>query len=128
MARGPRPVKHPLVASTISIPRTARRTPRSFLLARVVVPLPFLDETLLVLGRELRPIDRQRQLVELAGERERHLVLLVVHRRAGVGTDVEGLVELHDDRDRVLHLLGADDLAVDLERPLPRLPDTTHAV
>src|SRR5262249_2534019 len=104
MARGPRPVKHPLVASTISIPRTARRTPRSFLFARVVVPLALLDETFLVLGCELRTVDGQRQLVELAGERERHLVVLVGHRRAGVGTDVEGLVELHDDRDRMLHL------------------------
>ena len=41
------------------------------LLARPVVPLALFFELLDVGGRQLRPIDLDRQLVELAGERER---------------------------------------------------------
>ena len=82
----------------------------------------------LVFGRQLRPVDLERQLVELAGERERHLVVLVVHRRAGVGADVEGLVPLQDERERVFHLLGGDFLAVHLEHAGAALADAAHVV
>src|SRR5262249_51489924 len=58
---------------------------------------------------------RERDLVDLARERERHLVVLVVDRRAGIGPDVEVLVPLKDERDRVLHLLARDFSAVDLQ-------------
>src|SRR5262245_50220979 len=53
------------------------------LLGRPVVArgcLQLLD----VRRRQLRPIDCERQLVELAGEAERHLVVLIVHRRPSV--------------------------------------------
>src|SRR5262249_43910433 len=98
------------------------------LLTHPVVPLGLLHEALLVLGRQLRTVDGQRQLVELAGELERHLVVLVVHRCAGVGADVEGLVPLEDERDRVVHLLGAHDLAVDLEHSGAGLADAAQVV
>ena len=49
------------------------------LLAGPVVPVGLLEH-LLVLGRELRPVDVQRQLDEVAGEVERHLVVV---RRPG---------------------------------------------
>jgi acetyl esterase/lipase len=68
-------------------------------------------EPLLVFRRELRAIDRDRQLVDLAGEAERHLIVSVVHRRSGIGADVEGLVPLQDKRNRAVHLLGGHLLA-----------------
>src|SRR5262245_49195222 len=80
------------------------------LFARLVVPLR-LGELLHIVRRELRPVDRQRQLVERAGEREWHLVI-VGHRRAGVGANVEVLVPLQDERDRALHALTRHLLAV----------------
>ena len=67
------------------------------LLAHPVVPRRHL-ELLNVLRSELRSVDGQRDLLDLAGEPERHLVVLVVHRRAGVGADVEVLVSLQNDR------------------------------
>ena len=45
-----------------------------------------------LVGRPLWRFDRKRQLVDLAGELERHLVIVVIHRRAGVRPDVERLV------------------------------------
>ena len=50
------------------------------LFRNAVVPLALFSSSLIVGGRQLRPVDLERQLVELAGERERHLVVLVVHR------------------------------------------------
>jgi Predicted periplasmic protein (DUF2092) len=41
----------------------------------------------LVFWRQLRRLDQDGQLVDLAGELERHLIILVIHRRAGVGPD-----------------------------------------
>src|SRR3972149_9520365 len=64
------------------------------LLARLVIPLALFAEKLFVRGSELRPIDLYRQFRELAGELERHLVVLVVHRCAGIGSNVEGFVPL----------------------------------
>src|SRR5499426_2705152 len=74
------------------------------LLGRPVVArgcLQLLD----VRRRQLRPIDCERKLVELAGELERDLVVLVVHRRAGVRPDVEVLVPLQAKRNSALHSL-----------------------
>src|SRR5216110_2047620 len=76
-------------------------------------------QALLVRRRELRPVERERELHEPAVEPERHLVVAVLHRRAGVGADVEGLVPLQRDRDHPLHLLRRHHLAVDLEHAGP---------
>src|SRR6188508_1839254 len=57
--------------------------------------LQFLE----VLRRERWPVDLQRQLFELASEAERHLVVCIVPRRAGVGADVEVLIPLHNQWD-----------------------------
>src|SRR5215469_679439 len=97
------------------------------LLTRLVVPLR-LQELLLVPRRERRPVDGERQLVELASEAERNLVVLVVHWRFGVGTHVEVLVPLKDEWQRVLHLLACDLLAVDLEHPRTALADAAQVV
>src|SRR5215475_16170794 len=55
-----------------------------------------LRELLLLFRCELAPVDGKRELVEPAGEAERHLVVAVVHRCTGVRADVEVLVPLHD--------------------------------
>ena len=54
-------------------------------------------------------------LSSVAGEAERHLVVVVVDRRAGIDADVEGLVDRHQERDGVRDLLAGDLLAVDLQ-------------
>src|SRR5271165_3913727 len=72
------------------------------LLAHLVVSLRF-QETFLINRRQLWPIQPEREFGELAGEFERHLIVLVVHRCAGV----EGFVPLHDERDRGIALWDA---------------------
>ncbi len=73
-------------------------------------------ELLDVLGRELRAVHLDRQLVKLAGKGERRLVVGVVHAGQRVGADVEALVPLQDHRQRVRHGNGLDSFAVHLER------------
>src|SRR5262249_40510494 len=64
--------------------------PDMSLLAHSVVALCF-PQLLDIFRRQLRSIDLQRELVELAGETEWHLVV-IGHRRASVGADVKVLV------------------------------------
>src|SRR5213593_1178848 len=71
----------------------------------------------LVLRGQLGWSEVDGQLVDPAVECERHLVILVVHRCAGINPDVEGLVGHLEERDRVWLLLGRHDLSVDLEHP-----------
>ncbi len=53
--------------------------------------------------------------MELAGEAEGGLIILVGHRRAGIGTHVEVFIPLHGHGNGLFHLPGGDHLAVDLE-------------
>src|SRR5215470_1292814 len=69
----------------------------------------------IVLGK-LRLIKRDGQLVDLASERKRDLVIAIIHRRAGVCPDVKGLVPLQDQRHRPIHGLRRNHFAVDLQR------------
>src|SRR5262245_51538186 len=92
----------------------------AMLLGRAVVTCG-LPQPLFVLGRQLRPIDLQRELVELAGETERHLVI-IGHRRAGVGADVEVLVPLQDQRNSALIVWRATSLPSTLSTPVPPRP------
>src|SRR5260370_11586753 len=70
------------------------------LLSHTVVSLSlFLQQFDVGSGQHWR-LDLEGQLVELAGEAERHLIIVVVDRRAGVGTDIEVLVPLQDEWDR----------------------------
>jgi hypothetical protein len=45
-----------------------------------------------LIWRELRPVECNRQLVDLAGELERDLIVVVVYWRVGICSNVEGLV------------------------------------
>src|SRR6202047_2803203 len=54
---------------------------------------------LLVICRQLRPSEVKGQLFDSPGEMERHLVT-VVHRRTGIATNVEALVDGHGERNR----------------------------
>lgn len=53
-----------------------------------------LFEFLDVFGRQLRAIHLDRQLVQLGGQRERRLIVGVVHPGERVGANVEALVSL----------------------------------
>src|SRR5262245_4474310 len=92
---------------------------------RRCLPLP---EAFDILWRQLRSVDRQRELLQLAGELERDLVILVVHRCAGVGTDVEVLIPLHDEWDSELHGLPRHFFAIDLEHARTTATDTARVV
>src|SRR4051794_15973022 len=69
---------------------------------------------LLLTARHLRRAKLVGQLVDLAGEAERQLVA-VVHRGAGITADVKGLVDRHQEGNRVRHRLLGDLLAVNRE-------------
>jgi hypothetical protein len=56
-----------------------------------------------------------RQITDLAGEAERYLVVLVVHRRAGVEPDAEGLVPREGERQTARHEVALHHLAVHLQ-------------
>src|SRR5262249_13216118 len=97
-------------------------------------PLPLFADPIVPLGllklrdlvrRQLRPVDGQRDLVQLTGESERRLVVVVVDRRAGVGANVQSLVPLQDERNRMLHFLGCDDIPVDLQDTGTALADAS---
>jgi len=63
--------------------------------AGLVVSLSFLQ--LLAIGRsQLWPVDGESELGDFAVEFEEHLIVLVVHKRAGIGADIEVFVPLQD--------------------------------
>ena len=82
-----------------------------FLLLLVRVVLHFL-RGLGVLGQHLRWSEFEIHLADRAGEGEGHLVVGVVHRRARVGPDVEGLVHRQEDRGGVGDAVVRDVLAI----------------
>ncbi len=69
----------------------------------------------MVIARQLRRPELEGELVELAGEAERHLVVLVVHGRARIDAHVEGFVDRHEERNGVRDFLGGDFLVVHLQ-------------
>lgn len=75
---------------------------------------PLLESSSVPFGKPHRS-EAEGQLVELAVEAERHLVVLVVHRCAGIDPDIEGLANRKQERDRVRHLQRGDVLAVHLQ-------------
>src|SRR6476661_1361344 len=66
----------------------------------------------LVLCHHLTRSEFDSQLVELAGEAERRLVILVVHTRASIHPDVERLIDGHKGGDGVRDRLAGYFLAV----------------
>ncbi len=73
-------------------------------------------------------LELDRELVELRGQRERRLVVRVVHAGQRVRADVEGFVPLQDHRQGLLHLLGLDVGAVDPEGSGPTLAHAAEVV
>jgi len=58
-----------------------------------LIPLPVLVlQVLLLLGRQLHRPDLDGQLVQLAGEAERDLVVLVVHSSTSINANIERFV------------------------------------
>src|SRR5215471_12930075 len=115
-----------IVTSFLLTPRGSRHFMAPTLLGRAVVARGLL-ELLDVRRCQLRSIDLQRELVELAGETERHLVI-IGHRRAGVGADVEVLVPLQDQRNSALHSVARHLLAVDFEHTSAAAADAAQIV
>src|SRR5262249_21162060 len=67
--------------------------------------------------RQLLWFQLDGQLVELAGEAERGLVIIVIHARAGIDSDIKKLVNRHEGRNRVRDALPGDLLAVNRQNP-----------
>src|ERR1035437_2802965 len=87
-----------------------------------------LLELLHIARGEFRFIQTDGQLVNFAGELERDLIVLIVHRRAGVAADVEGLVPRHGQRYAVIECLRRNYLAIDLERAGAAFADAADTV
>src|SRR4030095_7328592 len=68
--------------------------------------------SLLILRRHLVRLELNSQLVELSGEAERRLVVLVIHPRAGINPDIEGLIDRKERWDGMRDRLASDFLAV----------------
>ena len=79
-------------------------------------------------GSQLRPVNRQRQLIEFSGEGERNLIVLVVHRSAGIGSNVEVLIPLQDEGQGVFHGLSGHHRTVHLESARTALTDAASVV
>src|SRR5262249_32458561 len=73
-----------------------------------------LDD-LMVLACELLRSEFKGQFGKLSGEAERHLVVLVIHRRSGIHANVERLVESHDERNRMGNFPRGDLAIIDLQ-------------
>src|SRR5438477_8059646 len=86
--------------------------------------LEFLDLFL----RELRAIHLDGQPVKLSGQRERRLIILIIHASQRVGTDIEALVPLQNHRQGVRHRDGLDFLAIHLERAGARTAEAAHVI
>ena len=69
----------------------------------------------MVLWQQFRRSELDADFVERAREAEWHLVVGVVHRRTGVGPDVEGLVDRQDRRSGLGNALGCDLFAIHLQ-------------
>src|SRR5271165_4951989 len=67
---------------------------------------------LVVLRGKLRRTEFEGELVDLAGEGEGHLIVVVVHPGAGIHANVEGLVSYFQESDRVCLLSCRNYLAV----------------
>src|SRR5271166_6342895 len=70
---------------------------------------------LVVLRCKLRRPEAKGQLVDRAGEGERHLIVVVVDSRAEINADIEGLVSYFQESDRVCLLSRGNGLAVHLK-------------
>ena len=93
-------------------------------LAGPVDALRFLQ--LLNVGwRQLRAVDGKRDSIKLAGEIERRLVVGIVHPGEGVGTDIQCLVPLQDERNGMFHPLRGYGRAVLLEHAGASLAEAT---
>src|SRR5262245_56980666 len=82
----------------------------------------------MVIAGQLRWPELEGQLVDLAGEAERYLVVLVVHRRAGVDAHVECFVDGYENWNGVRNLLGRNVFAVNHEHAGATLAETGSVV
>jgi len=65
-----------------------------------------------ILCKQLLGPQVERQLVDLPGRGERHLVVLVLNRRARIDSDIKALIPRPQKGDGMGNLLGCDDLTI----------------
>src|SRR5581483_1061112 len=85
-------------------------------------------ELLLVFWRQLRTVERERHLVNLAGKWERYLVVSVVDGSGSTGADVKRLLEGQAKGNATLHPFCGDHLPVHLERSRTAATNAAHVV
>src|ERR1700730_18348647 len=85
-------------------------------------------QLLLVLRRQLRWLDGDGQLVDLARERERDLIIAIIYRRSGSRAYVEGLIDWKNQRHRALHFLRRSHIAVHSQGSAAATADAAHVV
>jgi hypothetical protein len=73
-----------------------------------------LDD-LLIVARELRRPQFESELIELASEPERHLIVLVVHWRACIDAYIEGFVDGQEERSGMGSCVVSDFLVIHLQ-------------
>src|SRR5215472_9853390 len=107
-------------------PRVTRRTWACLVrvLSRAIGSLKLLH----VVRRELRLIDCDGQLVDLAGKPKWDLIVVVIDRSTSVRSNVECLVPLQHKRHSTIHRLGRNNLAVDFQRASAGAADSGQVV
>src|SRR6266481_5480209 len=112
-----RAVEPPLRTVNITVPsRPLLRSPREFLCDGLSIRVGQL------FGSEV-----ESQLVDGAGEAERQLVA-VVYCRARIAANVKGLIDGHEQWNRVIDLLASQFLAIDRKHAGAAFPGTWSVV
>src|SRR5262245_41741923 len=88
--------------------------PVSMLSSIMRVGARVLDGLLIIAG-ELHWSKLEGELVKLAGEAERRLVVFVVNRRARIDAHIEGFIDGQEEWDSVRDLVGGNFLVIHLE-------------
>src|SRR5262245_49719571 len=86
-----------------------------------------LNDLAVARGQLLRP-EFDGEFVQFPGEPERHLVVLVIHRRAQIDADVERLVDCHQKRDGVGDFRRPNYFTVDFQNTRPPLAEAGTVV
>ena len=60
--------------------------------------------------------ERDGQLIDLAVEGKRHVIIAIIDGRAGIRPNIEGFIPGKGERDRAIHHVRRDDFAIDPQR------------
>ena len=91
-------------------------TPHALQSIRVIHGASGRLKLLHILGRQLRRVERDGQLIDLAVEGKRHVIIAIIDGRAGIRPNIEGFIPGKGERDRAIHHVRRDDFAIDPQR------------